>query len=129
MRTLIDLQLRLQPYKNVEYIHYENLGSIAWHYSTGENIEMLFLEASLGYGALMYVRFVNLLQSRREKPYNSVFAFRRTDNETAKHFYEGLGWQQRDLGWSIYGGAETTIMWIKWEDLVERLQRFSKFDK
>lgn len=120
MRTRAELEERLTRYEGAEYVWLEGKGYLAWHYSTGDNIEMLFVEAP-GHGLDLYAAFVDLLQGRGEKPYHSVFAFRLFKNVVAEKFYRKLGWTQVDLGHSIYGGDRTVLMWITWEDLVFRL--------
>jgi hypothetical protein len=123
MRTLAEIEKRLELYDFVELIYDEGTGYIAWHYSTGDNIEMLFIEAP-GHGTEMYAQFVKLLQSSEEKPYHSVFAYRLGSNTRAAKFYDKLGWKQVNLGPSIYKGDDTVFMWITWDDLVTNLQRF-----
>ena len=125
MRTLEELRERLLNYGDAEYIHQPETGCIAWHFSTGDNIEVLFLESAVpgsGGGGMMFRAMAEHLLRLGRLPYHSVFAFRLTSNEQARRFYERFGWTQVDLGWSIYEGDETTIMWIAWKDLLRRLR-------
>lgn len=129
MRSLAELRERLGRYDRAEYLYYPNLGYIAWHYSTGENIECLFLEAVPGCGTLLYGRMASLLVSRNERPYNSTFAFCLGSNERARSFYRKLEFVQVDLGRSIYRDDDTVLNWIEWRHLLEVLQRFRVLDE
>jgi hypothetical protein len=40
---------------------------------------------------------------------------------TTQRFFDKLGWTQVDLGPSIYGGDDTVVMWITWEDFLKKL--------
>lgn len=129
MRTLAEMERRMKLYEGAEYLYFPGFGNIAWHYSTGDNIEILFVEAVFGYGAVMLARMVKLLEERNESPYHSVFAFRLKSNIVAEHFYERLGWHQIDLGQSIYRGDGTVLMWITWTELVGVLKKYSIYDR
>jgi hypothetical protein len=118
MRTHHELTERLKAYGDAEYV-WTPYGSIAWHLSTGENIEALFLEAKPGYGRWMYRQMVEAIREDGGEPYHSVFAFRLTSNQKAKNFYAKMGWTQVDLGRSIYAGDETTLMWTTWDQLCD----------
>jgi GNAT superfamily N-acetyltransferase len=125
MRSLEELKGRLEDYGAAEYIYDPDVGYIAWHHSTGENIELLFIEAAeigTGLGISLFRRMVDHLKSRNEKPYHSVFAFRLASNKLAENFYESTGWTQVPLGQSIYAGDETVLMWITWTDLLEQVK-------
>jgi hypothetical protein len=121
MRTKEQLEERMRAYHDLEYVYLDNIGYIVWHYSTGDNIEILFLEATFGFGLHMYKRFIDALLQRNEKPYHTVFAFRLGSNEIAGRFYEKFGWTQVNLGRSIYRDDDTVMVWITWQDLLRRL--------
>lgn len=124
MRTLDELLRRLAPYGGFDYLYDPALGYIAWHYSTGENLEILFIEAAekgRGHGAELYRRMCRRIVETRCLPYHSVFGFHLTSNEAARRFYDKLGWIQVDLGPSVYRDGGTTIMWIPWKELLHRL--------
>ncbi len=124
MRSLEQLQSRLQCYRGVEYFYDPEMGYLVWRVSTGENVEMLFVEAitlGQGLGRKLYQRFVKVLQEQGKEPYHSVFAFRLDSNEAAKKFYNKIGWTQISLGQSVYRDDDTVLMWITWEDLIKNL--------
>ena len=126
MRSLEELKTRLEDYGEAEVLYYPDVGYIAWHYGTGENIEMLFVEVAergRGRGRWLYREMVSQVRSSpRRRPYHSVYAFRLTTNHDAERFYLKMGWTQKDLGRCIYGGGDTTLMWITWENLLENLR-------
>lgn len=120
MRTRAELEERLGRYGAAEHIYVDGQGYIAWHYTTGDNLEVLFIDAP-GHGAELFAAMVDLLQARGEKPYHSVVVYHLYSNKAAERFYRRLGCQQVDLGRSIYEGDRTVLAWITWEDLVFRL--------
>jgi len=122
MRTLEELKDKLKQYIGVDYLYYPEQGLITWRYSTGENIEILHIQSEVrGFGKVLCKRMADAILSRNERPYHSVFVFRLKSNLVAEKFYRKLGWKEVDLGDSIYGGDDTVIMWITWEDLLKRL--------
>lgn len=121
MRTLEQLQDKLKTYGDAEYI-WTDAGNIAWHYATGGNIEVLFIEAAPLFGCVMYQKMIDALQSRGERPYHSVFGFCLGSNEKAKRFYRKMGWNVVELGKSIYAYDDTTLVWTTWDNLVARLK-------
>jgi hypothetical protein len=129
MRTLEQCEAKLEKYGAAESLFFPGIGNISWHFSTGDNIEVLYLEAQIGHGVTMYCRMVKTILANGRLPYHSVFAYRLASNEIAGKFYAKLGWQQEDLGQSIYKGDGTVLMWITWEDLLKSLERFMHFDK
>ena len=129
MRTLEQCEAKLEKYGMAESLFFPGIGNISWHFSTGDNIEVLYLEAQLGHGATMYCRMVKTILASGRLPYHSVFAYRLASNEMAAKFYAKLGWHQEDLGQSIYAGDRTVLMWITWKDLLLNLERFMHFDK
>lgn len=91
MRTEEELKQRMKEYKGAEYL-YTDYGYIAWQMSTGENVEIIFIEASekrKGYATQLLREFV-----KRVKPYNSIFVFRLASNEEAGNFYRKLGFEE-----------------------------------
>lgn len=115
MRSQKELLKRLDSYKGFDYIYWKDKGYLAWHLSTGENYEMLFLEVKekkKGIATQLFKEFVKKV----EPPFNSVFAFRRADNEEAKIFYNKLGFQQLEIP-GIYKEVNAVIMWIKFSKL------------
>lgn len=91
MRSHRKILERLKPYGGARLIYTAN-GYVAWQVSTGENVELLFIEVKTpGQGhATELVR----MMCRQIKPFNSVFVFRRAANETAGHFYRKLGFEE-----------------------------------
>lgn len=125
MRTSKEFLARIDPYlSRCDYIYNSRVGAIAWHYSTGENVELLFIEAAVrrqGMGTLL-LRMMCLEMLRVGKqPYHSVFAYRLKSRTEAGLFYTALGFKEVDLGQSIYAGDGTMLHWIEWENLLKRL--------
>ena len=91
MRSHQELLDRLKQYDGAKHI-YTEYGYIAWQVSTGENVELLFIEVrNPGRG---YASELVRMMCMEIKPYNSVFVFRRASNETAGYFYRKLGFQE-----------------------------------
>ena len=91
MRTEKELIDRLNFYSGAEY-YYSDIGYIAWQITTGENVELLFIESKesgKGYGTQLVREMC-----KRIKPYNSVFVFRLASNENAGTFYRYLGFNE-----------------------------------
>lgn len=125
MRTLEQIKDRHGYYGAAEYLYIKDVGYIVWHFSTGENLEPLFIEVAekrKGYGTELYRRMVLKLIADGRRPYHSVFAYRLTDNKEAEGFYNGLGFTQIDLGNCIYKDRGTTLMWSTWDNLIEQLE-------
>lgn len=116
MRTLIELVDRIKSYEGVNYICRLE-GNIVWHVSTGDNIEILFIEAQLGRGQEMLKRMVHAAVGMREEPYHSVFAFCLGNNACGRKFWRAAGFREVELGRSIYRDDETVLFWIPWEEL------------
>jgi hypothetical protein len=129
MRTLEQHEARLQLYGDAKSLFFPGVGNVAWHFSTGDNIELLFLEAQTGCGIIMLCRMAKQVIKDGKLPYHSVFAFRLAHNDVAARFYDRLDWHQEDLGDSIYRGDNTVIMWITWKEFLKSLERFMDFDK
>lgn len=95
MRSLQDIESRVSQYKGAKLFFLEDLGYIAWQVSTGENIELLFIETSepgKGHGIELMKRMCMEI-----KPYNSVFVFRLASNEVAGQFYRKLGFKEQNV--------------------------------
>jgi len=123
MRTLEQLKERIALYDYAVFIQWPNVGYIAWHFSTGDNLEVLFIESAIaGGGGMLYRAMAKRLLETGRVPYHSVFAYRLTSNKVAERFYGRMNWTQVDLGQSIYRDDGTTLMWITWEGLLKRLE-------
>lgn len=129
MRTLEQCESKLKLYGAAESLFFPGVGNISWHFSTGDNIEILYLEAQIGHGVTMLCRMVKTVIASGRLPYHSVFAFRLAHNDVAARFYDRLDFQQVNLGDSIYRGDDTVLMWITWKNLLKSLERFIDFDK
>lgn len=94
MRSKEELIERAKLYKGIEYILDER-GFLAWQVSTGENVEIIFIETTehrRGYGTSLIKDMCKLIN-----PYNSVFVFRLKKNEQAGNFYRKLGFKEIDV--------------------------------
>lgn len=117
MRTKQELLDRLRTYKGAEYIYTDN-GYIAWQYSTGENIEIIFIESrekGLGYGKELVREMCKVI-----KPYHSVFVVRLSSNEDAGKFYRALGFREFLIS-ELYRGDDAIIGVIPFEKLCQNL--------
>ena len=98
MRSYKDFIKRVGQYKAAEWV-YTDCGYIAWQLSTGENVELLFievLEPGKGY-ATELVREM----CKRIKPFNSVFVVRLASNKRAGYFYRKMGFREHPI-WGLY---------------------------
>jgi len=114
MRTKEELIKRIEQYKGIEYI-YDERGFLAWQLSTGENIEIVFIETAehrKGYGTSL-IRDM----CKRIKPFNSVFVFRLAENEPAGQFYRKLGFKEIPVEGLYKCGGVLGI--ISFEDLLK----------
>lgn len=118
MRTLDELKERISRYSGVRYI-YTPEGYIAWQLSTGDNIEVIFIEGR-GYGRELYRLAVEQIE-RDGRPFHSVFTFTKTGNESACRFYEKFGWRRFNLGVSLYQGIGATLFAIPYDELKEKV--------
>lgn len=94
MRSYQEFKNRLKEYEGVKYI-YEDYGYIAWQVSTGENVELMFIEVAeprKGYGTKLLKEML-----RQINPYNSVFVFRLASNDTAGKFYRKMGFTETPI--------------------------------
>lgn len=117
MRTKQKLIERLSTYTGAKYI-YTDKGYIVWQESTGENVELLFIESSekgKGYG-----KFLVGEMCKQIKPYHSVFVIRLASNEEAGNFYKGLGFKET-LVKGLYQGDDAVIGVIPYETLCQNL--------
>lgn len=117
MRTKQELLDRLRTYKGAEYIYTDN-GYIAWQYSTGENIEIIFIESKekgLGYGRELVREMCKIIN-----PYYSVFVMRLASNEDAGKFYRALGFREYIIR-ELYKGDDAIIGVIPFAKLCQNL--------
>lgn len=124
--TEIQFEKMISKYQGVEYIYDKAVGCIAWRYATGNNLEILELEASvrgIGKGLLLYKMMVEQIVKSGKVPRHSIVAYRRTSNEAAARFYNSMGWAQVDLGNSIYPEGGTTLIWTTWNQLVALIHK------
>lgn len=112
MRNIKEVVKRLTDYSGARYI-YDEEGYISWQCSTGENIEILFIEVAkprMGVGKRLIRDMCNKI-----KPYNSVFVFRKADNEPAGHFYRSLGFKETNVDGLYTDGAVLGV--VNFEEL------------
>lgn len=116
MRSRKELEERLKQYAGPSYI-YDDTGYIAWQISTGENVEILFIEVSEpGRGcATELVRQMCSVIS----PYNSVMVCRLASNETAGYFYRSLGMKEFPIDGLYKVPAVMSV--ISYEELCQNL--------
>lgn len=113
MRTKAELLERMKHYQGARFI-YEEYGYIVWQMSTGENIEILFIdvkEPRKGYGTKLIKQMKHLI-----KPYHSVFVFRRANNGSAGEFYRKLGFEEQVVK-NLYKGEDAVLGVIPFEKL------------
>lgn len=124
MRTLEQLRERLARYGDAECLYDPAVGYLAWHTTTGDNLEILFIEAAeprKGHGTELCRWMVQRLVKEGREPYHSVVVYRLGANQTAETFYTSLGFRQVDLGRSIYRDDGTVLMWVTWAELKRNL--------
>lgn len=117
MRTKQELLDRLRTYKGAEYIYTDD-GYIAWQYSTGENIEIIFIEAKekgLGIGRKLVTEMCKVIN-----PYHSVFVIRLASNEEAGKFYRSLGFREYIIR-ELYRGDDAIIGVVPFAKLCQNL--------
>lgn len=121
MRSEQELLNRIQHYKGIQYM-YSYDGYIAWQTTTGENIEILFIEVpepGKGLGTRLMGAWLKLLFRVRDLPYYSVSVTRLKSNEVAGRFYRKLGFVEHEIV-SLY--AEPAILsTISFEKLCRNL--------
>jgi len=116
MRSYDEISERIKQYTGIEYI-YNDDGFIAWQLSTGENVEIMFIESrehDKGMGR-------NLIREmcKKIKPFNSVFVFRLASNENAGKFYRGLGFEETPVEGLYKCGAVLGV--VNYEKLCQNL--------
>jgi len=92
MRSQFEVKSRLTQYRGAQWL-YRSYGYIAWQISTGENIEIVLIEAAekrLGHGQALWKELCQHL-ILTTPPYNSVFTYHRWANQEAEKFYNKLG--------------------------------------
>lgn len=100
MRTLKEINERIATYKGAKLMYYEGIGYIAWQVTTGENVEILFIEvkkSGQGLGHAIIQKWATELCVNQEKPYNSVIVWRLKRNEWAGKFYRSLGFKETEI--------------------------------
>lgn len=100
MRTEKEIRERLVKYEGSNLMYFENIGYIAWQVTTGENIEILFIESykpRQGIGRGLVTKFVTELAVYNKKPYNSIIVWRLKRNENAGKFYRSLGFNEYEI--------------------------------
>ena len=117
MRTQQQLKERLTSYVGAVYT-YTPEGYIAWQYSTGENVEILFIEVNEGRKGIGR----KLIKSMCEviEPYHSVFVVRLASNEIAGNFYRSLGFTET-LVKGLYRGDDAVIGVVPFKQLCQNL--------
>lgn len=91
MHTIDELRPRLDKYQGLDMIYHE-WGFIIWQTTTGENVEIVFIEVKeprKGHGT-------KLIEEMCEKiePFNSVIVFTKESNTIARAFYKKLGFKE-----------------------------------
>ena len=110
---------RMGQYKGLQSLITDH-GYITWQVSTGENVEILFIEVGeerKGHGKELIRQMCE-----RIAPYNSVFVFRREGNEDAGHFYRALGFKETPID-GLYKEERAVLATIPYEDLCRNLSR------
>lgn len=116
MRTEEQLKYRMKDYVGAKYL-YTEYGYIAWQISTGENVEIIFIEVPekrKGYATRLLKDFVQLV-----RPYNSVFVFRLESNDEAGEFYRHLGFEETLIHGLYKGDAVLGV--INYQTLCQNL--------
>lgn len=116
MRTFREIKEALKTYKGAVCL-YKPMGYIAWQYSTGGNVEILYIEtieARKGFGKMLLREMC-----RRIKPYNSVFVFRRKANSSAGKFYRAMGFKEKSIK-GLYQNELAVLGVINYEELLKR---------
>lgn len=114
MRSKEALDERLSVYTGAE-TYYDETGYIVWQYSTGENVEILFIEVAeqrKGYGTQLIREM-----AQRIKPYHSVFVVRRAVNEAAGEFYRSIGFREVTIP-GLYKNEDAVLGVISYEELL-----------
>lgn len=104
----------MKEYKGARAI-FTNHGYIVFQLSTGDNVEILFIEAERGYGK-------DLLKSLCEaiEPYHSIFVVRLASNEAAGKFYRKWGFKEYRVP-GLYKTEDAIIGVVEYNELCRRL--------
>lgn len=117
MRTEEQLIERMKDYVGAKYI-YKNYGYVAWQMSTGENVEIIFIEVKeKGKGGATQLLREMCAQI---KPYHSVFVFRLASNDTAGHFYRKMGFEETVIP-GLYLTEDAVLGVISYKRLCQNL--------
>lgn len=107
----------MKDYRGAQYI-YRDYGYVAWQISTGENIEIIFIEVKekgQGYASNLLREMCQLI-----KPYHSVFVFRLRSNDSAGCFYRKVGFKETIIP-GLYRGEEAVLGVVTYEELCRNL--------
>ncbi len=118
MKTFEQFKSRIAGYKGVDFIYDPGIGYIAWQVSTGDNVELMFIETVEplnGFGKELIRRMC-----KRIEPYHSVFVVRLAKNENAGGFYQKLGFTET-LVPGLYAGDDAVIGVIPFDKLKRNL--------
>ena len=119
MRTFRQLMLRLDHYKNgTQYIYHKD-GYIVWQTSTGENVQILFIEVKTPRNGVGTSLLRDMCESIN--PYHSVFVVRRATNEAAGKFYRKVGFTETLIK-GLYKGEDAVLATISFEQLKKNVQ-------
>lgn len=123
MRTQKEIQERLATYTGAKLIYFDDLGYIAWQFTTGENIEILFIEVKVsgqGIGHGLMKKWLTELCVNGIKPYNSIIVWRLKRNTQAGHFYRSLGFKETEVS-DLYVKECAVLSVINFEGLCQNL--------
>ena len=87
-------------------------GFIEWEVGTGGNHEITQIKAyeqGKGYGKQLMQTYLDTASP----PFYSVYAFVLASREKARTFYKSCGFQEINLGRSIYRDDKTILVWRK----------------
>lgn len=116
MRSHQELAKRLSAYSGPQTIWTDH-GYLTWQMSTGENVEILFIEAERGFGK-------ELLQKLCEavRPFHSIFVVRLASNEIAGKFYRKWGFKEYCVP-GLYRGVDAMMGVVEYQTLCKNLVR------
>lgn len=117
MRTHKELTDRLRQYVGAKYL-YTDFGYIAWQMSTGENVEIIFIEVEetrKGYATELLRLMCHVI-----KPYHSIFVFRLASNEDAGFFYRKVGFEETLIK-GLYKGVDAVLGVANYDTLCKNL--------
>lgn len=118
MRTKEQLLAKLYAHiGGCSYI-YHDWGYVAWKCSTGDNVEIAFIEVKekgKGHATQLLREMVSEIQ-----PFHSVFVFRLASNESAGHFYRKIGFQETPIV-GLYQGGDAVLGVVTFKQLCQNL--------